>query len=127
MENTKTFDFGQITFYESYLIVVINEGVIIDDDLNFEITQLIIDYYKERPFIYITNRVNSYSINPRVYEYTSLIDSLKAFVIVSNNETHTENVEVEKIFLKKPIKIFSNIETAVEWTTKTMEQHVKNA
>ncbi|WP_452221978.1 hypothetical protein [Lacinutrix salivirga] len=127
MKHSITLDFCELVFYEGYSIITINEGVLINESVSLQITQILVEYFKDNPFIYITNRINSYSIDPRVYELTSLLENLHTFVIVSNNTSHAHNAEVEQIFLKKPIKIFDELDDAVEWTKDTINTLNSNA
>ena len=56
-----------------------------------------------------------------VYLKTSQIENLVAFAIVSNEEHKIKNAEIERLFLKKPLEIFSNLDDAKNWVNQLIE------
>ena len=72
-------------------------------------------YYTSKEFVYITHRVNSYAVDPAVYTKTSQIKNLVGFAVVASNYIALSNAEIEKIFLKKPFEIFTELDKAKEW------------
>lgn len=115
MPEVITFDFCEITLYENYLVVVMNEGINLTPDHNQVLAELSESHYNGRPFVYITNRVNSYSVDPKIYFETAKIQNLKGFAVVSKNYKAKSNAEIEKMFFNKPFEIFSTLEDAVNW------------
>lgn len=118
-----TLDFCTLSFYEHYVIAVINESTTIDFIKNNMITDVILEFYVSKKFIYITHRKYSYSVDPTTYTYTSSIQSLVAFVVVSHNMLAKSVTGIEKLFLKKPIKIFDNIDKACLWADDLMNEN----
>ncbi|MFD2188576.1 hypothetical protein [Aquimarina celericrescens] len=58
-------DIGMFYFYENFIVAEIKENVILNFESGRELFQLASEYYKGiLPYIYISNRINSYSINP---------------------------------------------------------------
>lgn len=103
-------------FYDKYVISVINEGLDLNDDLVEKIIKLMHEqygYYK--PFGYITHRIHSYSINPLVYIKVSEVPNLVCFAVVSNKMFDTFNINIEKVFNKKPHELFMTIQEAINW------------
>ena len=49
-------DFCILKFTKNYIISTVNEGVHITEDKAEQISQEINNYYKAKPFIYITHR-----------------------------------------------------------------------
>ncbi|MGB5364411.1 MAG: hypothetical protein WBN17_14020 [Aureibaculum sp.] len=111
----KVFDFCILKFYDNYVISIINEGVTVSKDISDKICQTAINYYQGKPFVYITHRIHSYSVDPSVYHDVSKIKNLAGFVVVSESKLSIKNALLEKIFLNKPFQIFSNLEDAVLW------------
>ena len=91
------------------------EGVTVKPEYNKELERIAETYFPNQPFAYITNRVHSYAVDPRVYLETSKIENLVAFAVVSKKPVNITNVEVEKIFLKKPLETFTDMDEAISW------------
>jgi hypothetical protein len=111
-------DFADIYIYDNYLISVIDEGVILEPSFMKTFLKIIDKYYKNKDFIYIANRVNSYSINPAIYKECSKIENLKGFCIVSNEPEKKSSYNVEKLFYNKLFVHFRKMDEAVKWANK---------
>ena len=115
MKETLTFDFGDMTIYDNYLVVVMKEGVHIEIEHNNVLVEVANAYFADKPFIYITHRVNSYSVDPKIYHETTKIENLKGFAVVSNNYQAKVNAQIEQMFFSKPFEIFTSLEDAFKW------------
>ncbi|GER60482.1 hypothetical protein [Patiriisocius marinus] len=115
MRDKLTFEFGEVSIFENYIIVVMNEGIIVEPKYNDDLIEMRDTYFYDRPFGYISHRKNSYSVDPKIYFETSKIFNLVAFAIVSVNEINIDNSNLEQKFLKQPIKKFTSLPEAVEW------------
>lgn len=115
MEDLLKFDFCTMNIYHSHMVVIMNEGVTITPEHNTILLNVVDTYYRDRKFVYISHRLNSYAVDPAIYFETSKIDNLSAFVVVSNDYKAKSNAEIEKLFLKKPFEIFSSLDEAVSW------------
>ncbi|EPR74451.1 hypothetical protein ADIWIN_0552 [Winogradskyella psychrotolerans RS-3] len=94
------------------------EGVTISPSYNDVLMDISKTYYNNKQFIYITHRVNSYSVNPQIYYQTEKIENLIGFAVVSHNYQAKLNAQIEKMFFKKPFKIFTELEDAMTWATE---------
>jgi len=119
MEENKVLDFGKLTFYDNYVVAVMNEGVNIGNKEN-DILIKIAEKHFTKPFIYITHRVNSYSVDPNIYAKTIKSENLSGFAVVSEGYMAKINAQIEKLFFNKPFEIFSSLEEAVEWTKSVL-------
>ncbi|TYP69953.1 hypothetical protein [Aquimarina intermedia] len=108
-------DFCSLELHENYMKAEINEGVCITSERNATLTEIALQFFKNRPFVYITHRVNSYAVDPTVYFETSQIDNLVAFIIVSDLVIHRKQYEIEKNFFKKEFKYFESMEKALAY------------
>jgi hypothetical protein len=122
----KVFDFCILKFYDNYVVSIINEGVTVSKDISDKICKAATDYYQGKPFVYITHRIHSYSVDPNVYQDVSNIKNLAGFVVVSDSKSSIKNALLEKIFLHKPFQIFSNLEDAILWA-ENAHAHYKHA
>jgi hypothetical protein len=91
------------------------EGITVKPEYNNDLIAIADKYFKDRPFGYVTHRINSYAVDPATYVQTSKIDNLVAFAVVSKNSINISNMELEKIFLKKPFEIFDEMDEAIDW------------
>ncbi|MBC2845289.1 hypothetical protein [Winogradskyella flava] len=115
MKVSLTFDFCDMTIYDNYLVVVIKEGVNITPDHNSVLLEVTEMYFSDKPFVYITHRLNSYSVDPKIYFETVKIENLKGFAVVSKNYQAKINAQIEQMFFTKPFEIFTKLDEAIEW------------
>ena len=114
-------DFCTLHFFDGYVISYINEGEIVTFDKCSIITKTAVEFYGSSKFVYITNRVNSYSVDPSVYFEISKIKTLVGFAIVSKDYTAKSNAEIEKLFLNKPMAVFDVLEDAIAWAKSVLD------
>ena len=119
----KVFDFCILKFYDNYVISIINEDVIVSKEISDKISKAAINYYQGKPFVYITHRIHSYSVDPNIYKDVSKIKNLAGFVVVSDSKTTIKSALLEKIFLNKPFQIFSNLEDGILWANNVRAMH----
>lgn len=120
----KNLDFCTLTFGDQYVISTIDEGVIFSLDKAYETFSTILEHFKDKPFVYIGNRKNSYSIDPLIYKETSEVNSLKGIAIVSESLIALKSIEIEKLFLQKTLEVFRTLEEAIEWVTLIVNQEL---
>jgi len=110
-----SFNFGEINIFKNFVIAIMNEGVTVRPEYNIHLEEVANKYFANRPFGYITYRKNSYSVDPMVYLKTTKIENLVAFAVVATDGQKVSNIEIEKIFFKKPFKNFTNLDDAKDW------------
>ncbi len=115
MEESKILEFGKLTFYDNYVVAVMNEGVNIGDKENETLIK-VAEAHFSKPFIYITHRINSYSVDPNIYSKTAKLKNLTGFAVVSEGYMAKTNAQIERLFFNKPFEIFSTLDEAIEWT-----------
>lgn len=115
---TLHFEFGEIRVFNNFVIVVMKEGITVKPEYNDVLVNVSEQYFKNKPFGYITYRKNSYAVNPLIYIKTSEIQNLVAFAVVCTDKLKASNLEVEKMFLRKPLKAFSNLDDAKDWVNE---------
>ena len=116
----KTLETCSLEFFENYVVSTIYEGVIFGKKESQVQTKEILEVFKNKPFVYISNRINSYSVDPIIYLKTSKIASLAGFAIVSKSLS-ARNAEVESLFLNKPFEIFDTLEEAKSWANSLLK------
>lgn len=114
-------EFVKLYFYEKFVVAEIKEGIDVNEEHVDVLIQTSLDFYGVKPFGYITNKVNSYSVNPVIFFKTSKIKNLVAFAAVSTNLLDRYNIQLERAFSTKPHELFDSIEEAVNWVTNAVE------
>ncbi|MBW1296780.1 hypothetical protein [Aquimarina litoralis] len=108
-------DFGLVEIYTDYIKVTINEGITISPEHNNVLLDMVEKHYKNKPFLYLTHRVNSYSVDPTIYLETAKISNLIGFAVVSKDPLQKKQTQIEKLFFNKELKRFDNISSALLW------------
>lgn len=116
-------DFAKLNFYGQFVITEMNEGVDLDENHVDIMTRFAVDFYGDKPFGYISNRIHSYSVNPVIYFKISNIKNLAAFAVVSTRSIVSYNVKIEKAFMTKPYELFDTLDEAVNWVTQMVNKH----
>ena len=115
MNDEANFNFGKVRILEDCVISEINEGEIIDAKQAEEIFEFCESKFMGRPYGYISNRINSYSINPLIYLKLNHSCNVVAIAIITKNKNVVVNASIEKHFSIKPLQIFDQEQAAKEW------------
>lgn len=108
-------EIGVISFYDNFIVFEAREGVVVSYKTGFSTLPKVLVYMGTKRWVFISNRVNSYSINPVDYKYFNKIPFLRAVAIVYYNEITYTNAQLEGKFCKKPFNIFNNLIDAFSW------------
>lgn len=125
MNFTKTkLSFCTLLTSDNIIIAEINEGVVLNQDMSDDIIYFSSVVFKNNPFVYITNRINSYAVDPIIYKGVSQVETLKGFAVVSTTLS-ARNAEIERLFLNKPFEIFSDLEEAKLWAIQILNKTIE--
>lgn len=125
MIDSINFDFGKAQIFKDFVVFEMFEGVHITPEHNQILEEIVEQYFKGRPFVYITHRKHSYSVDPSIYFKTSKIENLAGFAVVAGVPVAKANAEVEKLFLSKPFEIFRDIDSAIAWAKHIIDNKQK--
>jgi hypothetical protein len=120
-------DVGKFTFYQNIIVGEFAEGI----HVTFENAAIPIQiatqlYGTEEPIIYISHRKNSYSMDPVGYkEVIDLFPNFRAFGIAALNKRRRLLANLERLFIKKPIRVFNTMEAALIWAEEILAQETK--
>lgn len=118
-----TLEVGKFTIYQNIIVVEFNEGV----HVNFESASLLIQtaqmaFGAETPIVYISHRINSYSVSLTSYkEFIEVFPNYIALGIVAKNKRRRMLAKLERFFVRKPIQVFNNMNEAFEWAEEMLE------
>ncbi|WP_025742538.1 hypothetical protein [Aquimarina pacifica] len=114
-------EIGSVYFFENYIISEVKEGAIITFESTQKLYELTKKYYGNKtPFVYISNRINSYSFEPTAHiKSKTIFPNLKGLAVVIYDPLKNEIAQLEKKFLNHVENgIFYNLEEAVQWAKK---------
>ncbi len=112
---------GSVYLFDNYIVTEFNEGVDINFDNFNEVAEIIKTHFDNRPFGFIANRLNSYSINlTDATKFNANFPNLKAYAIVVYNSLTQRVFEIENYFFKFNREAFKNLENAAEWVENTL-------
>lgn len=115
-------ELGTIFFYDNILVMEAKEDVLISIKTGLSILLEVVKRVGLKPVVYISNRVNSYSVDPNDYKFLNMIPNLKGVAIVSYNETNLKTADLEKSFIKKTCESFDNLSDAKVWAKEVLEK-----
>lgn len=114
---------GTFEYYSNMVIAVVKEGVHVTFEAAVEPLQTgaqVFGYGEN--FVYISHRLHSYSIDPTgYYEAASMFPNFKALAIVATNRRRRMLANLERLFMKRPIHVFDNLEAACEWAEEYLK------
>lgn len=115
---------GRFFFYPNIVVGEFNEGVHVTYENATIPIQIATEIYGgEVPIVYISHRLHSYAMDPVGYkEVVELFPNFKAFGIVAESKRRRMLANLERLFIKKPIRVFSNLDDALKWAETIVEQ-----
>ncbi len=116
--------FCSLELHRDCVIATMKEGITVMPEYNDILVLLSQAYFKNRPFMYITNRKNSYSVNPMIYVETTKISNLIGFAVVSDEPIKKAMASFEELFFGKHFEVFQDMEEALEWKDKMMAKEL---
>ncbi|WP_179316874.1 hypothetical protein [Winogradskyella undariae] len=117
------FSFGVIYATKYFLLSELNEGIHVNYDIAGQIVSRFSEYIdKGAKVCYISNRLNSYSIEPQIWtEFNNEYDTFIASAIVSYTNLSYLNASLEKQFFNKSLKRCKSLVEAIEWVMNLEE------
>ncbi|MDN3493984.1 hypothetical protein [Winogradskyella bathintestinalis] len=109
---------AEIYLFDHYIINQIREGVTIEAPHDKELNEIVQEHFSGRDIVYISNRVNSYTVDPLIYKKVEDIPNILAIAIVPKNHLMRRNAEYERQFYDNPFEIFDTINDAIIWANK---------
>lgn len=127
MINILELDFATIKIYNNLIISECKEGILLDVQNNRKVLELAEEVFNNGPFGYISNRINSYAVDPMVYRESAAHPQLKAIAVVSDSDLARSSAKLEKKFYTNtnPFQIFSSLEEAKDWINGVLEDQSK--
>lgn len=112
---------GRVDIYNNFMVATLNEGITLTLERAFELIGISEIHFRNRDFVYITTRKNSYAVDPTMYSQIFLLENLKGIAIVSTKDIDAHNIKIEKHFYKKPMQLFGTLEEAKSWANNLLD------
>ncbi|WP_224490144.1 STAS/SEC14 domain-containing protein [Robertkochia flava] len=119
--NIEKIDIGTFYIYPKFTLGVVNEGVNLTLPQLSVLVALCERNYHLKNFVYISMRINSYSIDPTLYSYLLEMKNLKGIAVVTNKKIFRQNFQVEQVFYGNNMRIFNTVEEAVSWSNNLID------
>lgn len=120
--HTIELDFSVLQFFEYYVISRLKEDVVFDRAQVKELVQVCNDYFENRHFVYISQRVYNYNVNPTIYLRLKEAKYLCGIAIVSQKTSALNMAAFEKNFAKVPFEVFLELKDACKWAKKQVKK-----
>jgi len=104
-----------ISVHKRVAIIEIAEGTSISYVNGHQTLKRLLSVIGDKPWVYISNRVNSYSLDPNDYTHLNQISTLKGIGVIQYEKSIKTALELEKMFIKNPFKTFDDLDSAIEW------------
>ena len=114
--------FVVLRFYDAYVVAKLKEGVVLGQQEFNELVEVCVNFYRGKKFVYISNRVNNYNVDPLVYLNLVKIETLAGLAVVCGSYDAIGGANFEKRFSKAPFEVFVEFEDAVEWARELLEK-----
>lgn len=119
-------DIGTFYFYEKYIVGEFKEGILVTIDNFKKVHKLALEHYNNEPYGYISNRINSYTINVLNFiNHEEIFQKLIAYAIVSYNNITTSTVNYENYYFNTHRKQFKNLNEATLWVENEVVDYTK--
>jgi len=110
-------EIGTFIFTEHYVLAEMNEGSTVSVANATKAISLAKKFYgTTKPFVYISNRKNSYAFDPMAHFKTfTMFPNALGFVVVTYNNMNHDLAKMEQAFINKPTGIVQNLDDAIAW------------
>lgn len=121
---------GDVFIFDGFVVAEMNYGIIYTwEDHAKPIVEDVSSFLKTNGnnIIYISNRINSYSVNPSDWlKFFTNNYSLKGYGVVSQSRGSLLNTVIENLFFNKKIKRFSDLNAALQWAQNKVLVDIDN-
>lgn len=120
-------EFTILEFHPTYVISQPREGQIITGKQLEDLVVVCGDFYQGKPFVYISYRIHDLNVSPVIYLNLDQATNLAGIVVVSQRASSLNMANFEKKFCKVSYEIFMELDPALEWVKKRVEDYRKKA
>lgn len=114
-------DLGKVQVFNDYMVSIFDEGTTITTEGLFQILGIMEIHFRDKNFGFISLRKHAYAIDPMIYNQLREMENLKALAVVSIKEIDMHNFNIEKLFYKKNMKFFIDMDNALVWVKRRVK------
>ena len=114
--------FTTLEFFENFVVSTLFEDIIFDQKCVDELEAILLLYFGDRSFVYISHRKTDYNVDPTIYRNLKNIHPLKGIAVVSLNPSAITMATFEKKFSPIPYELFIELEDAMEWAEELVKK-----
>ena len=118
-------EFGQLMIGDCIVIGEITAGADVELGVVSQIIDIANDHFKGEPWGYISNRINSYSLQPQVHhEAPKFEKNMIAFAVVTSRNNRGQFVGLEKHIAgdSYSFAVFVTLEDAITWMKQELSK-----
>ncbi len=123
MITSYNFDFCHVEIHEDYILSVMKEGVTVSPKFITKMSFIAKKHYKNKFFVYITHRINSYAVNPISYFEGNKIENMVGFAVVSEDPKQKSQSRIERTFFDKELQYFGTMQAALSWKDEILKKY----
>jgi len=97
-------ELAEVFILDDFLIAQIKEGQHVDKLFFKELKKLIKTYFDKKPFVYISNRVHSYSVDALLYKEIFKVSEIIGIGIIATNSLVNKTLNLKNSFLRNLLK-----------------------
>jgi hypothetical protein len=120
-------EFTILEFHPDYVLSKPREGQIIQGKQVADLVEVCSDFYKNKNFVYLSYREKDFNVNPTVYLNIDTVKNLAGIGVVTQKTSSLNLANFEKKFCKIPYEIFLELDPALKWADKILEEKNKKA
>ena len=115
-------EFTTLQFYRDFVVSKIKEDVVLDKNRIQDLVKVCFGIYQGDKFIYISQRSNSYNVDPMIYLDLEKATNLWGIAIVSKDISFLKMALFEKNFAKFPFEVFTEFEESIAWAKEILSK-----
>lgn len=123
------YDFGDFYLYEEFIVAEFNDGEVVSwDTVGKILVEDIRDIYgsKSKELIYLSNRVNKYSVIPSDWiKFKRNNCNIKGYGIISYSNRSYLNALLERLFVNTKLRFFNSLDGAISWACQVQKCELK--
>ena len=120
---TLELEYTLLEFYENFVVSQVREDVIFSKSQVRDLAKICSAHYSGKKYVYISNRVNNYNVDPIVYvQLEKMKKNLQGIGLVISQPSSLDMVQFEQTFIKTNSNIFFKLEEAMEWAEELLKK-----
>lgn len=125
IKEIREYQFGTFYFFDGLVIAEINAGATFGWEMAKRAIEAAQDVFgKDMPIAYISNRVNEYHVVPADWaKFYANRNQLNFYSVVGHTTGSFASLVMERMFFKKSIKQFTDLEEAISWSLEQLKDH----